>query len=385
LGIAWVQGHQGDYQANSEATQEALAIARRAGASRLVVDCLLDLGSVYHNLGRVHEGVQAFDEAAEIAGRIGYERGTVHAMRGLALQDVGRLQDAIDYHRRAAARTREIGERRIEASNLNYLAQALIQGGRPAEARGHAESAKQLSLTSGDRYREQYARRWVALACLRLGDFGQAMAEGDTALGIARALRDSEVIGYAAGTLAELYAEMGAHDLAQQREDEALDAIARVTSMMPGKGMALGANGTARLHRADLEGARRAFEDAMTSRFALWGPPEGLWGLGYLAARAGSTGEAHRYATELKEFAGPRSMGGFLARALWVLALADPASREPLLTEAVALARTAEERPLLRSLLHLSGSMGSAAVTEEIAGSISEPDLRSRFTGTAPL
>jgi len=385
LGMAWVQGHQGDYVANSEATQEALAIARQTGTSRLVVDCLLDLGSVYHNLGRVHEGVQAFDEAAEFAGRIGYERGTVHAMRGLALQDVGRLQDAITYHRRAAARTQEIGERRIEASNLNYLAQALIQGGRPDEARSHAEAARQLSLASGDRYREQYARRWVAMACLRLGDFGQAMAEGETALTLARALRDSEVIGYVAGSLAELYAEIGAADLALQREQEALDAIGRVMSMMPGKGMALGAIGTARLHRGDIDGARQIFTEAANSRFVLWGPPEGRWGLGYLAARAGNPGEASRYAVALREFAEQRGMSGFLARALWVLALVEDAARGELITRAIELARTTGERPLLRSLLRLSGSPDAAAVTEEIAASIPEPDLRSRFAATAPL
>jgi class 3 adenylate cyclase/tetratricopeptide (TPR) repeat protein len=385
LGIAWVEGHQGDYRANTEATQDALAIARRAGTPRLVVDCLLDLGSVYHNLGQVHEGVAAFDEAAEISARIGYERGTVHAMRGLALQDVGRLQDAIAYHRRAAARTREIGERRIEASNLNYLAQALIQSGRPAEARRHAEAARELSIASGDRYREQYARRWVALASLRMGDFGQSIADGEAALALARALRDAEVTGYAAGALAELYAEIGAADLSLQREQEALNAIARVTSMMPGKGMALGGIGTARLHRLDLEGARQVFAEATRSRFALWGPPEGRWGLAYIAARTGDRAEARRYATELKDFAEPREMSGFLARALWILAVTDPARREELLAQAIALARTAGERPLLRSLLAALGSTEAASVTGEIAGSIQEPDHRRVFDTTPPL
>src|SRR5205807_6304011 len=125
LGAAWVQGHRGDYQGNRATTQEALQIARRIGATRQVVECLLDLGSCFHNLGHVHDALESFEEAAAVSAAMGYELGTVHAMRGLAMQGAGRLQEAIQYHRRAVVRTREMGERRVEASNLNYLAEAL--------------------------------------------------------------------------------------------------------------------------------------------------------------------------------------------------------------------------------------------------------------------
>ncbi|HEY3247990.1 MAG TPA: AAA family ATPase [bacterium] len=386
LGIAWVQGHRGDYEANSQTTREALAIARAIGIPRLVVDCLLDLGSVDHNQGRVNEGVEALDEAAVISAQIGYERGTVHAMRGLALQDVGRLGEAIAYHRRAAVRTREIGERRIEAANLVYLAQALIQAGQPREAREHADAARELSVQSGDRYREQYARRSIALASLRLGDFGRAQQEGETALELARSLRDYEVIGYAGGILAELYAQMGVLDLAADREAEARGAIARVTSMMPGKGLSLGNIGTARLILGDLDGARAVFEEAASSLYVLWGPPEGLWGLGVVAARLGKADQALRYAADLEALAAPRAMKGFAARGLWVRALVDPSARPALLQEAIGLAQAAEERPVLRSLFALAGSTTEAdAVSAEIAATIPDARLRERFLATAPL
>ena len=385
LGLAWLQGHQGDYQRNSETTKQSLEIARRVNIPRLIVECLFDLGSVYHNLGQVQEGLAAFDEAAAIAERIGHERGTVHAMRGLAMQDAGRLEEAIAYHRRAAARTREIGERRIEASNLNYLGLALVQAGRPREALEQLEASTQLSVTSGDRYREQYSRRYLALAALRLGDFGRAISEGEAAVEIARSLKDNEVIGYAAAMLAELYGEMGALDLSGAREAEATTAISRVTSMMPGKGLSFGNIGTARLHRGDFGSAQEIFIAAVGSRFALWGPPEGRWGLGYLAARAGHRAEAKRYATELMAFAEPRNMIGFLARALWILALVQEDSGEKLLTDAITLARRAGEKPLLRSLLTAIHSPEAAAVTEEIAVSIPEPELRRRFFETATL
>jgi len=379
LGIAWVQGHRGDYQGNRETTGEALEIARRIGSPRQVVECLLDLGSCFHNLGQVHEAHRAFDEAAEISAAMDYERGTVHAMRGLAMQDVGQLQEAIAYHRRAVARTREMGERRVEASNLNYLAEALIQAGAAREALEHAEAATWLSVASGDRYREQYSRRWIALATLRLGDYGGSLEKGETALALARTLKDHEVIGYAAGTLAELHAVLGDHVTAAAYEREALEAINRVRSMMPGKGFALGSIGTARLLRGELARAREAFSEATNSRFMLWGPPEGLWGLGMIAVREGAFDEARRHSRTLEALARPRAMRSFLARALWVRAETDRAQGDPALAEALVLARESEELPLLRSLLVLARSPEAGEVTEAIARSIPDPGLREKF------
>ena len=384
LGIAWAQGHRDDYQGNRRTTQEALEIARRIGSSRQVAECLLDLGSCFHNLGQVHEALAAFDEAAEISAGIGYERGTVHAMRGLAMQDVGQLQEAIHYHRQAIARTREIAERRVEASNLNYLAEALIQAGASREAIAHAEAALQLSLTSGDRFREQYSRRWIALASLRLGDFGRSLQEGLTALALARTLQAHEVIGYVAGTLAELYAMLGDTDAALACEREALDAIGRVRSMMPGRGLALSGIATARLVRGDLQGAGEAFLEATQSRFVLWGPPEGLWGLGMVSIREGALEEARQRADALEAVARPRGMRSFLARALWVRAAADAQGTPVDLTEPIALAGEAGELPLLRSLLTLTGSADVRQVSEEIARSIPDPGLRARFLSTVP-
>lgn len=60
-------------------------------------------------------------------------------------------------------------------------------------------------------------------------------------------------------------------------------------------------------------------------------------------------------------------------------------SRGRLLEDGIRMARTAGERPLLRSLLAIAGSAEAASVTEEIAASIPDPDLRSRFTETTPL
>jgi class 3 adenylate cyclase/tetratricopeptide (TPR) repeat protein len=380
LGIAWVQGHRGDYQGNRATTDEALGIARRLGSPRQVADCLLDLGSCFHNLGQVHEALRAFDEAAEVSAAMGYERGTVHAMRGLAMQDVGQLQEAIQYHRQAIGRTREIGERRVEASNLNYLAEALIQAGAPREALEHAEAAKQLSTASGDRFREQYSRRWIALAGLRLGEFGRSLEEGRAALQMARDLTDDEVIGYAAGTLAELHATLGDDEGAMAYEQEALEAIGRVRSMMPGKGLALGGVGAARLLRGDLAGARKAFAEAVTSRFMLWGPPEGLWGLGMVAVREGAWDEAGRHAGALEALARPRRMRGFLARALWVRASAEGAQGTPFdVSEALALARESEELPVLRALLAVAGSSEVEEVTAAMARSLPDPELRGKF------
>ncbi len=385
LGIAWVQGHQGDYLANAQTTREALAIARGINAPRLIVDCLLDLGSCFHNLEQVHEGLAAFEEAAGIGAQIGYERGTVHAMRGLAMQDVGQLQDAIQYHRRAVARTREIGERRIEASNLNYLAGALIRAGAAREALSHAEAAAQLSVASGDRYREQYSRRWIAYACLQLGTFGRAMEESNAALEIARSLKDNEVIGYVGAILTELYAQLGDQQNAAAHEQEALEAIRRATTM-PARGIALGNIGTARLLRGDLAGAREIFHESAGSKFVLWGPPDGHWGLGMVGIREGRLDDAAEHAHRLEALAQPRGMRSFVAKALWIRAgIARARGGQAELGEAITLAKESEELPLLRSLLVLAGAPDAQQVADALAGSIPDPRLRESFARSAPL
>ncbi len=385
LGIAWVQGHTGDYQANSETTRQALAVARRINAPRLIVDCLLDLGSCFHNLEQVDEGLAAFNEVAEVASATGYERGTVHAMRGLAMQDAGFLQEAIQYHREAISRASEIGERRIEASNRNYLARALLLTGALREALQHADTVKQFSVASGDRYREQYARRALAASCLQLGEFGRAREEGETALVIARSLRDAEVIGYLAGMLAELFARQGDPATAFTYEQEALDAIARARTM-PGKGSTLGALGTTRLYRGDIAGAREVFTLASRSRFKLWGPPEGFWGLGMACVRGGHFDEADRHAKALEAFARPRGMRIALAQAMWVRAAAAHAQGQAVeLVEAIAIARESGDLPLLHSLLTLTGSTEARVVGEQIAASIPEARLQKSYSRTSPL
>ncbi len=384
LGIAWVQGRRDDYLGNSRTTKEALAIARRIDSPRLVVDSLLDLGSCFHNLGQVQEAFTAFNEAAEVSSSIGYERGTVHAMRGYTMQDVGLLQEAIQYHRQAITRTRAIGERRIEAANLNYLSGALVLSGSAREALRLAETASQLSVASGDRHREQYSRRYMALACLRLGEFGRAMEESQAALALARSFKDHEVVGYTAGILAELCAHMGDGESALAYEREVLDALGQVQSM-PGKGSTLASLGIARLHRGDLAGARAAFREALKSRFMQWGPSEGLWGLGMVSIREGRLDEARHHAEDLEALAQPRGLRTFLARAMWVRAAVAQAEGKVELDEAIALARESDELPLLLSLLTLKRSKEARAVAQQIAASIPDARLRESFLRTPPL
>ncbi len=386
LGMAWVQGHGGgDYEANSKTATEALAIARRLDAPRLIVECLLDLGSCFHNLGQVNEGLAAFNEAAEVSAKFEYERGTVHAMRGWVMQDVGLLQEAIAYHRQAIVRARAIGERRIEAANLNYLSHAMVTAGRAREALQLAETATQFSVASGDRYREQYSRYQIAFAALRLGAFGRAIEEANAALALARSFKDYEVIGYVGGLLTELYARIGDTASALAYEGEVLDAIGRVITM-PRKGNTLGSIGTARLFRGDLVEARAIFTEASRSRFALWGPPEGLWGVGMVSVREGRLDEAQRHADALEALARPREMRSVLARAMWIRAAAARAQASAVdVDEAIRIARESEELPLLHSLLTSTGSGDAKAVAEQIGASIPDLRLRESFLKTPPL
>jgi hypothetical protein len=73
---------------------------------------------------------------------------------GLALVEVGRVEEAISAHREGLAIYRETGDRHGEGASLNNLGLALAEAGRVEEAISAHQDAAAIYRETGDRYRE---------------------------------------------------------------------------------------------------------------------------------------------------------------------------------------------------------------------------------------
>ncbi len=138
--------------------------------------------------------------------------------------------------------------------------------------------------------------------------------------------------------------------------------------------------------RRDLRGAREIFQEALTSPFVLWGPPEGHWGLGMVCLLEGAPGDSLTHANALEALARPRGMNSFVARALWVRSLSAQArGTRGEWDEAISLAKASGEKPLLWALLALAGSGEARQVVEEIGQTIPDQRARDSFRATRPF
>jgi tetratricopeptide (TPR) repeat protein len=142
-----------------------------------------------------------FTESARLAAEAGWTEGEAHATHGtgLALKQLGRLEEASAHYRRAADRYREVGDVRGEAGSLNGLGAVCLTRGRLPEA----EEALRLALPLAERT-DQHLR---ALVLANLGTVSREQALLPTALaqleaGL-RAATETES-GYARALLLEI-------------------------------------------------------------------------------------------------------------------------------------------------------------------------------------
>ena len=176
---------------------------------------------------------------------------------GIALQAVGRLEEAITACQDAAAIFRETGDRHYEGKALTNLSVSLQSARRLEEAITACQDAAAIFRETGDRHGEGSALTDLGLALQAVGQLEEAITAQQDAAAIFRKAGDRHGEGLALGNLGLALQEVGRLEEAITAQQDAA-AIYRETGDRHGEGLALTNLGLAQ------RGTRR-FEEAITA------------------------------------------------------------------------------------------------------------------------
>ena len=135
LGLGHALRREGDLRGASAATARAIARYRTLGNDEGIASGLYELAVVDMFAGAHDEAFARFDEGLVVAERGGVRiaTGALKTARACLLQDLGRLEEALEHHAEAARIFHDGGSRYREASATYYLATTYLERGEPAE------------------------------------------------------------------------------------------------------------------------------------------------------------------------------------------------------------------------------------------------------------
>jgi tetratricopeptide (TPR) repeat protein len=141
--LSMTQREMGRIDEALSSIQAALAIADEMSSLPLMAHWLVELARVQRAGDDPALALVACQRAASVQRRLGDRSREAMALGGTgeAYQELGRFEEAAEFHRMAVAAHRELGDRWQLGIELDNLATALGRAGEPGEARGHWEEA----------------------------------------------------------------------------------------------------------------------------------------------------------------------------------------------------------------------------------------------------
>lgn len=153
--IGHAHRREGDLERARAAVVASIARYRRLGRDEGLASAIYELAVIEIFAAHYDEAFAQFDEGFRVARRSGLPVMTaaLKTARGCLLQDVGRLDEALEHHAEAARIFREVGSRFREASALYYLATTYLERGDAAEAQAILERAlERVEAVGAPRY-----------------------------------------------------------------------------------------------------------------------------------------------------------------------------------------------------------------------------------------
>lgn len=270
------------------AQQEVLLLARKTGKWEIVSDGLVRLGASYRRLGNAEFARRCFEEALQIAEERVREQpdrttaldavATARGALGIALKDLGRLEEALEHQERALKYWESADDSVRTARARANLAELLGILGRHEHALELARAARAELADMRDAEWEADAWNIEARVLLELGEPDRAFEACRRAAQIARESRLRGKTRDAQVTLAELYERTGRPRDALAAYERAIEAIEsqRAAALIDRFKTRLFASSAeiyeravvlqAELEEDDLEARRRAFRLAERAR-----------------------------------------------------------------------------------------------------------------------
>lgn len=222
------------------------------------------LGVALRDTGEVHESVQYFQRALDVATRHQDDHAvsTWLANLGLAHGRLGEWNSAVDYATRALGLARQRRFRALEARSLTMLGHAFRHLGRFEEARTVYEEALDITREVGDRRRQGVLFNVLSHAWLGLGVEGRALEACERALAISLEVGHRPGQGAALSTRGKVEVWKGNFEAALPPLHEAL-AIARDVNLHTGVADSLEALGYAWHHLGQIDRAVAMYQETL--------------------------------------------------------------------------------------------------------------------------
>jgi len=288
-GYAWVEAQAVGVEADQNMTRLAVTYPNLAAS-------ILEL--------RLHtrEWIRWLEIALASARRLqdrAFEANTMGNL-GIAYEDLGDTQRAIQFHEEHLAMARAIGDRRGEGNALGNLGLAYTRLGEPHRAMQFQEQALLIDRELGDQRGEAIALGNLGVAYRNLGETDQAITLFEQQLTLAREVGDRRGEGNALGNLGTVYTQLGDTQRAIQFVEQRLN-IAREIGDHRGEGNALGSLGIAYIGLGEMQWAIQHFEQQliivreMSDRR---GEGDTLWNMSLALARLGKRAKAIYHAEQ---------------------------------------------------------------------------------------
>ena len=216
-----------------EAEQEsrrAVELCREADDLLILRQALNDLGLLAQFRGRFDEAVGHYEEAIDLARKLGHWSGESVTVLNSAVARVraGRADEAAAICESVLADQRERGDRAGQAKALHVLGLALDALGRHRDAADRFAEALRLWTAVGAPWRGAPARYRLAGAMLAMGEAEAALPQVQEALQVCRSSGQERDQGHALMVLARVLHALGSGDEARQRAEEARQLYTRL-------------------------------------------------------------------------------------------------------------------------------------------------------------
>ena len=211
-------------------SRRAVELSREADDLLILRQALNDLGLLAQFRGRFDEAVGHYEEAIDLARRLGHWSGESVTVLNSAVARVraGRADEAAVICERVLADQRERGDRAGQAKALHVLGLALDALERHRDAADCFVEALRLWTAVGAPWRGAPARYRLAGAMLALGEAEAALPQVLEALQVCRASGQERDQGHALMVLARVLHALGRGDEARHWAEEARQLYARL-------------------------------------------------------------------------------------------------------------------------------------------------------------
>jgi tetratricopeptide (TPR) repeat protein len=217
-------------------------------------------------LGQTARAIEYHEKALAIMREVGdrHGEGITLGNLGLSYSDLGQTSRAIEYYEQALAISREVGDRRREGYALFRLAQLAIDEGRHEEAIRQATEAVRIGEETGDPMIISAGNETLALVRLTIGDLPGARAAAEAARATDVPLKNHNVLsllGLIALRQGDRAAAAEAFSAAAAHAGVMLERCEQNYNALDAKGLAMAG-------LAVIEGAHRAAEAIAAFRAA---------------------------------------------------------------------------------------------------------------------